>query len=571
MNIFNIAAAAAKAKMTEAQRKANNGRVGRVELFGLTLCIEQPRGSLKHGARLSAHYGYIKGWKGADGAAIDCFIGPNPHESTVYVIDHYRGSQFDEHKVMFCFDAPSFASEAYRSAYGKPPKAITRCPLAQFREWLKTGDKSAPFAKDKTMKMIWKEDNPHGMTYDGLLYEIRRVDPGSLMLEPLDRQEIMDDADQVHTFDAMVVTFAKFQRNMEVFQRQMQRVPTKVQPVAMHISDPFKKNGVAQVSVTWELSDGQSITIFFHNPDRTPAKILPTDDLISWKWMLNKKDITIVVAPEKGQDLNIRMVAQRVLKLAEKNSAAFARRNANRAAKMENIEALKTEVSALETELKQKQDALAVLQQQIEDAPAVAETVPETVPEAAPEPAPVEAAPAIPSVDVGLPENEPAVPETVPEPSAEVAPVTTPQNEPVKDVEPEPVVPAVADPNEQSKFEEGQPAQSVTDTPQNAHEDTGTQESEAADVAPAEESGQNETPETEPEATMDPAKQADIDWLEARSQQPVGADDEELLDKLLDIFGRWGEEDPDINRLAIPLLQAAEGELDKSTAAILAG
>jgi len=45
-----------------------------------------------------------------------------------------------------------------------------------------------------------------------------------------------------------------------------------------------------------------ALTIYFHNPDTTPNKINPNDELVSWKWLLNKKDITIVVAPEQGKD-----------------------------------------------------------------------------------------------------------------------------------------------------------------------------------------------------------------------------------------------------------------------------
>jgi hypothetical protein len=72
-----------------------------------------------------------------------------------------------------------------------------------------------------------------------------------------------------------------------------------------------------------KLSDGQTVAIYLHNPDSTPNKILPDDELISWKWLLNKKDVTILLAPEKGRDLNPREVARRAMRLAEKSSAKF--------------------------------------------------------------------------------------------------------------------------------------------------------------------------------------------------------------------------------------------------------
>ena len=124
---------------------------------------------------------------------------------------------------------------------------------------------------------------------------------------------------------------------------------------------------MANVAVVYELSDGQTVSIDFHNPDATPNKLAPGDDVISYKWLLNKKDITIVVAPERGQDLNIREVARRILKLAEKNSPAFARANAKRADRMQNIQSLKDEIVVLDGELKSAQNELEIAKVAAED------------------------------------------------------------------------------------------------------------------------------------------------------------------------------------------------------------
>ncbi|WKJ91355.1 hypothetical protein QZJ86_04290 [Methylomonas montana] len=114
------------------------------------------------------------------------------------------------------------------------------------------------------------------------------------------------------------------------------------------------------MAAVFELSDGQTVSIFFHNPDVTPGKIAPTDEMISWKWLLNKKDLTILVAPENGMDLNIKEVATRVMKLAATNSAAFGRANTKRAENLAAIEALKAEIPVLEKELKRAQNELEV-------------------------------------------------------------------------------------------------------------------------------------------------------------------------------------------------------------------
>ena len=68
----------------------------------------------------------------------------------------------------------------------------------------------------------------------------------------------------------------------------------------------------------------------------------------------------MIAAPERGLDLNVKSVAERIMKLAVKNSPAFIRANANRAEKLAVIEALKVEIPALEKELADAQLELEV-------------------------------------------------------------------------------------------------------------------------------------------------------------------------------------------------------------------
>jgi hypothetical protein len=211
-------------------------------------------------------------------------------------------------------------------------------------------------------KITWDSVNkPDQMSLDMVLYEIRRADAGeNLVLDAVTMADILSEADEIMALDALITPYAKLQRKMEVLQTVMERAGGDIKPVAMQLSDPFKQSGVAQVAAVFELSDGQTISIFFHNPDVTPAKITPTDELISWKWMLNKKDITIVVAPEKGQDLNLKVVASRIIKLAEKNSSAFQRANTKRAENLAAIESLKAEIPVLEKQLRRLEHDLEV-------------------------------------------------------------------------------------------------------------------------------------------------------------------------------------------------------------------
>lgn len=220
----------------------------------------------------------------------------------------------------------------------------------------------------KMKRTFWHNDaTPVENTLDRVMYEIKFDDTEGLLLDSVSLADIIEDSDGLMTFDALVTPYARLPAKMDILQRVMIRAGTTVQPLNYQCSEPFMQNGTANVAAIFELSDGQTISIFFHNPDTTPKKILPTDELISWKWLLNKKDITIVVAPEKGLDLNPRQVAVRIMKLAEKNSASFIRSNSKRAERMQALEDLKTEITGLEGDLKGALHRLEVAKVEKED------------------------------------------------------------------------------------------------------------------------------------------------------------------------------------------------------------
>jgi RNA polymerase sigma factor (sigma-70 family) len=76
---------------TQAQRDAGNYRKGRVWIQGLHIAIENPAGSVRKGEKwdqkMANHYGDLKLTEGADGDAVDVFLGPDPDSEMVYVID----------------------------------------------------------------------------------------------------------------------------------------------------------------------------------------------------------------------------------------------------------------------------------------------------------------------------------------------------------------------------------------------------------------------------------------------------------------------------------------------------
>lgn len=220
--------------------------------------------------------------------------------------------------------------------------------------------------------VLWNDSTamPVGMSLDQLLYRIRRSDAeDGLIFDSVTLDDVLEEADAIFELDALVATQSSLGRKVRSLERIMNAGGGELSVTASQVSSPFRRQGVVNVAAIFELSDGQTVTIMFHNPDAASARSLqPSDDLISWKWLLNKKDITIVVAPERGTDQPIRQVARRIMRLAEKNSKAFARQNQRRAERMAYIDGLKGEIGELETELDSLTRQIEIAQIEAEDA-----------------------------------------------------------------------------------------------------------------------------------------------------------------------------------------------------------
>lgn len=155
---------------TEAQKKAGNYKMGHVEIDGLQISIENPKGSMRRGkdpngtpweTEMKNTYGYIKGTTGVDGDKIDVFLSDNPTDGDVYVVDQYNtDGTFDEHKVMYGFTSATEAEAAYLSNYSadwaKGRKVVvTGVTREEFKKWLDASDrKKKPFAEYKSVKPI---------------------------------------------------------------------------------------------------------------------------------------------------------------------------------------------------------------------------------------------------------------------------------------------------------------------------------------------------------------------------------------------------------------------------------
>jgi hypothetical protein len=152
---------------TEKQIKAGNYKKGHINILGFDISIENPKGSYREGVdekgkkwktKINNTYGYFNRSVGYDGDAVDVFIGDNLESDRIFCIDQYYGNDFDETKVMLCFDNKRDAKKAYMSNYEKGWKGfkyITELDVDSFKEWLYNGKKQRkPIALTKYINKI---------------------------------------------------------------------------------------------------------------------------------------------------------------------------------------------------------------------------------------------------------------------------------------------------------------------------------------------------------------------------------------------------------------------------------
>lgn len=145
---------------TPAQHEANNYKQGHINLHGMDVTIQVPRGGMRRGTdrfgkewerEASAHYGHIRGTDGGDGEPHDVYLGPfaeNPN-AKVYVIDQVKpGTKaFDEKKAMIGYANGKDARAAYEANFPKGLKTfggMKVMSLDQFKETLKPKPKPEP-------------------------------------------------------------------------------------------------------------------------------------------------------------------------------------------------------------------------------------------------------------------------------------------------------------------------------------------------------------------------------------------------------------------------------------------
>jgi hypothetical protein len=187
-----------------------------------------------------------------------------------------------------------------------------------------------------------------------LLYE-------SASFEEIDAEYNPGEILTVDIFEAITVkTFARTQQKMEALQKVFNKYLAESGTTALTpiVGQPKTSGMFASVTVQIPLSDGQVISIIFHSPEGDKKKITATDEIIAYRWLLNKRDITQVVSPEEGQDVSLETLGQRVSQLVAKNSAKFQAQQKGVAEQKVKMAELQTTVQERE---KANQDLMAAL------------------------------------------------------------------------------------------------------------------------------------------------------------------------------------------------------------------
>lgn len=132
------------------------------------------------------------------------------------------------------------------------------------------------------------------------------------------------------------------------------------------IGKPKKSGMFAYVTTQVPFSDGQSVSMVFHSPEGDKKKIGPSDEVIAFRWLLNKRDITQVVAPENGADVSLVTLGKRVTQLVVKNHVSFVKKQKDAVEEEKKLKELEAQMSELEQQNTEKSTVLTDVEEEKE-------------------------------------------------------------------------------------------------------------------------------------------------------------------------------------------------------------
>lgn len=226
-----------------------------------------------------------------------------------------------------------------------------------------------------TLKPVEWSDNKlssHGGTMSHLMLDMAMYDLSGELLEKVTPKDVVsmlvDEQCQFMMYDAMILKYSQLDLAVKKIAEALKQSDTEeffvkeVTPI-----EPFKRQGVVNVGAIFEMSDTQTITVLFNNPDTTPAKLTSTDVITSWKWILNKRDVTAVLQPRAVDAKKYPMIANRMYQLLAKNHARFKRAQAVRNKDEALLAELIGQLEADQLEARMIEQQIADIQAKIDD------------------------------------------------------------------------------------------------------------------------------------------------------------------------------------------------------------
>lgn len=208
----------------------------------------------------------------------------------------------------------------------------------------------------------------HGGNLNNLYTDVRRADTFQELTQEFDLQQALIDLEAEEAeFDSIMDTVNRLPMLKDRLFRAMSQASNEVLSATnVTQTKPFKRGGVVNVAFVFDLSDGQKLSIWFHNPDSTPSKLLAGDMMVSWKWLLNKRDVTAILSPINGQDVKIPTLARQMMLLASKNSKNFKRAQERKAKRDADINEAQSNIEQKKQAIEQLDKDIASLKDQID-------------------------------------------------------------------------------------------------------------------------------------------------------------------------------------------------------------
>lgn len=148
---IGLAAAWTDTAASMAKKRAGSYRKGSYTDRGLTIKIENPRGSIRQGLRpdgtewrtyMPVHYGYVANTiSPGDEDGIDVYLGENHASDKVFVIEQVIDGEFDEHKCVLYASSSGEAEQIYLSCYDPGWKglgAMKEMTWDEFKSWCRS-------------------------------------------------------------------------------------------------------------------------------------------------------------------------------------------------------------------------------------------------------------------------------------------------------------------------------------------------------------------------------------------------------------------------------------------------